>query len=140
MKPVYQTRFGGRDAPPEKRGDCEAAALASILELPLATVPCFAHLDDEKWVEQRGQWLRQLGFWGLELSPPFEYREGGSWLRNLGYHLMCGVSPRGHEHCCVGFAGEIVHDPHPDGGGLTEVGRVVILIPLDPAVALAGKE
>ena len=34
------------------------------------------------------------------------------------YYLMGGMSLRGKPHCVVCLGGEMVHDPHPDGGGL----------------------
>lgn len=39
MKPVMQTKRGGSGAPPEERGDCLAACLASLLEVPIEDVP-----------------------------------------------------------------------------------------------------
>lgn len=45
MKPVKQTKRGGPNVPPEERGDCWSACLASILEVPIAAVPV-PHSDD----------------------------------------------------------------------------------------------
>ncbi|KKL84801.1 hypothetical protein LCGC14_1961060, partial [marine sediment metagenome] len=38
MKPIYQTRFAGPDAPVAEQGNCFAACLASILECSLEEV------------------------------------------------------------------------------------------------------
>jgi len=39
----------------------------------------------------------------------------------LGYHTITGLSPRGDwQHVVVGRAGQIEHDPHPEGGGLRD--------------------
>jgi hypothetical protein len=42
-----QTKIGGPDAPLEDRGDCFAACIASVLEVPLAEVEIL--LDDDWW-------------------------------------------------------------------------------------------
>lgn len=39
--------------------------------------------------------------------------------RNAGMYVMIGgESPRGNNHVVIAADGEIIHDPHPDGGGL----------------------
>lgn len=48
MKPVKQTKSGGYDVPPEERGDCWSACLATILEVEIAEVDV-AHSDDPEW-------------------------------------------------------------------------------------------
>ena len=48
MKPVMQTKRGGEDVPPEERGDCLSAAIASILEVAIKDVP-IPHSDHEEY-------------------------------------------------------------------------------------------
>lgn len=48
MIPVSQTKRGGADVPPEERGDCMAACIASVLEVLLVTLPCL-HSDGDDW-------------------------------------------------------------------------------------------
>ena len=52
----------------------------------------------------------------------------------LGYHLICGPSPRGGgmSHATVGRNGEIVHDPHPDGTGVVKVECFGLFVALNP--------
>lgn len=109
MIPVKQNRVH------PKIGNCAAAALASILEIPLSET-----FDGD---EETPQWRHDGQFWEM-------MRE---WLlaRNLmwaeiphtvfGYSVAVGPSPRlrmadgkPEPHACVAFNGELVHDPHPD--------------------------
>lgn len=49
--------------------------------------------------------------------PPDDY----AYLNISTYHVVVGPSPRGaYNHAVVGLNGKIVHDPHPDGGGLLD--------------------
>lgn len=95
-------------------GDCMRASVASILGLPLEAVPHFVQYrrpaDAHLW------WWALIGFchvtgWevGYVEEPP------------RGWALASGLSPRGHEHVVVAFAGEVVHDPHPSRAGIVEV-------------------
>ena len=60
MKLQQQTKFGGEDAPIEKRGNCFAACLASIVGVDLDTVPNFCALGDT-WMERANAWLGERG-------------------------------------------------------------------------------
>lgn len=123
MNPVDQTRLYDptHKQPP---GNCWAACIASILEVPLDALP------DE------------ADFWSPGLHPrhtwPPYYAAMLSWLalRNLtlvevtthnievdwgdSFEILSGTSPRDSSilHSVVGFAGKIVHDPHPSRAGL----------------------
>lgn len=128
MKPVYQDQFGKPD------GNCFAACIASILEIPLKSVP-------EKFYG--------TGDWGNDSNAFFVALNG--WLGQYGLNLMTincdepekhlpdawliigGMGPRGIEHCVVGWKNEERHDPYPSGGGLTDVDCWYIFIPVDPA-------
>jgi len=128
MKPVMQTQFGKAD------GNCYAACLASILEIPIDSVPPCRQCNDES--DQMAA-LRQQKF----------YRE---WARTMGFVLINvegdfaafdrvfmvagGRGPRGIGHAVVWRGGKCVHDPFPGGGGLTgEPDEYEILVPMNPA-------
>lgn len=59
MKPVHQTNFQ------RGTGNCFAACLASILEMPLEEVPNFCHegsdADGSTWLERTARWLEERG-------------------------------------------------------------------------------
>lgn len=149
MKPVMQTRFG---ADPNAPGNCFSACIASILECALEDLP-----DEAKIVDAIKQEV------GLEVwqSWPDRFKWGKSWLRlweatqqacvargfsmvessgPFGEHpltlcIISGKSPRGDfDHACVGRGREIIHDPHPAGGGVGTEGReYLFFVAIDPA-------
>jgi len=125
MKPVMQTRFGNEE------GNCFDACLASLLEVPLETIP---HLNEENWVDATNAWLmKEFGCFYFE----FEYNEAMAFPV-LGYHVMSGISPRSPDwprlyHSVIGYQGKMVHDPHPDGTGIKGKIRYGLIVPCDPA-------
>ena len=125
MKPVFQTTFKPELGP--GAGNCHAACIASLLELPLAEVPNFMEIiDDDERVRAETKWWARRGFCLL-------YVEDGSDLVGLGYHIAIGDSPRGdwlHEVIANGTA--IIHDPRPEGGGLRNIQSRGVLVPLNP--------
>lgn len=128
MKSVMQSNDG-------MYGNCLAACIASVLEVPLETVPSPApedFADDEAWMRYLGALKRWL------------------WRRNLG--LIYGVStdgilPDGYSivgvrvsessemtHSVIFLNGELVHDPHPvHKGRYTRIVDFFVLYLLDPA-------
>ncbi len=139
MKPVNQTLHG-------EVGNCFAACLASLLELPISEVPNLAvdglppfdpddHLrwarafyqNVNRWLEPRGLFYFEVGSHGgvpqeiWEAIPP-----DGYWI---------GIDPEygPHGHAVVMQGREMVHDPHPSRAGVREIWSVGLLIPLDPA-------
>ena len=126
MVPVTQTRFGF----PE--GNCTEAALASVLEIDLDSVPDLKDTDPDgnEWVEVINEWmvpthglyLACFGTdWGGAPFPP-------AWV------LLGGLGPRGLQHMVVGFGGEVRHDPHPDQAGLVEPNLICLFV----AVGVSG--
>lgn len=109
MKPVVQTRYGYPD------GNCFAASVASILELPL---------DECDWWDRWQSWLRERGLtmyhWPVEdkLVPP-----GWAILNTVPPHLI-GTGPAGVDyevgHAVVAYDGRPVHNPNPT---FTDLGR-----------------
>jgi len=117
MKLVDQTRFGKPD------GNCMAATLASILEIPIETVDPHV-INNSKWVNNLNKWLQEE--YGLALVNTKHINFGYK-----GYLLLAGETPRGLLHSCVGQIVEgiftVVHDPHPSRAGLIEITEVSVL-------------
>lgn len=131
MKPVDQTRFGGPDAPPDEVGDCFAACMASILELPLASVPPDLGSSAE-WFGHCNDWLRSRGL--ALISFNWDVDQECAWPKGA-WHILSGRSPRGDwDHSTVGVEGAVVHDPHPSRGGLRGTKRQVdLFVAIDPS-------
>lgn len=141
MTPVMQIDFG------DGTGDCFAACLASILDLPLEAVPNFRRIQTESntsdMILDADQWLRAnhgKRFISIEMyrwseGPDKGHCETRQVLLNRTFNrnqdelvILSGESPRKNVdgstkyHCVVGRADcwgfEVVHDPHPEGGGI----------------------
>ena len=126
MRPVYQTRFGGHDE--EDTGNCFAACLASLLEVPIDTIPDF--MGDSDWMARANVWLAPHGLAILSFAPP--ETPGMPWPGPGGcYHLMGGYGPSGDAHAVVALDGKMVHDPlGPDAQGLARVEEWGVLVNL----------
>ena len=116
MKPVDMTIMHN---PPDAVGDCFRCTLASILEVPPDQVPHFASMieDGQDIRPLVREWLRPQGmfYFEIEWSPD----ELENWRDHFAFHhVITGRSPRSTMHSCVGFAGKVVHDPHPSRAGL----------------------
>lgn len=132
MKPVIQT------VTEAGRGNCLAACVASILEIPIEAVPdlkCgadFAALS--AFLAARGMvpiWLHVAGL-------------AASYVGHSPAHcIVIGDSPRRPvQHAVVGkpkgYGFEIVHDPHPEGGGIKGEPKSVIYFGALTPTAAAG--
>jgi len=113
------------------KGNCYAACLASILELPLEEVPNFVTIGEDmdsaidEWLAPRGLMRVELVLSDQEAvnKTLFRLRPGGS-----GFCILSGKSPRkradgrdkGHGVVakCGGWGLPIAHDPHPSRDGL----------------------
>ncbi len=108
MKPVTQDIFG------KPHGNCFAACVASILELPLHVVPNVMRFDD--WFERVNWWLRRRGLFLIEMNwwdPYFVKR----YYRDE-FFIASGPAARGVDHCVIYRGTELAHEPHPDRTGL----------------------
>lgn len=129
MRPVFQTRFG------RPLGNCWAASIASILELPLEAVdwspdmtadeiePPPGGVVSDEWIARQERKLRELGYWMLR----------NTWAPDLmlpvGVHyLALGITDTHVGHVCVYLEGALVHDPNPSGPGLVKVDEVAFLV------------
>lgn len=149
MKPINQTRVGND---PDAPGNCFSACVASILECSIDCVPDEVQIikqlkeeyGEQRWKEwpipyrmgkswerlwtQTQELLRARGLLMIEVKPPFVSDPTNA------YCIISAKSPRGIEHSCVGRGHEIIHDPHPDGGGVAEEDRsYIFFVVLDPA-------
>lgn len=131
MIPVDQDRFG------KPHGNCHAACVASILEVPLWRVPSVSNLDD--WVPRLALWLRRHGLGHFFFTT--EHANDPAWKRLLGYHYLIAGGPaaRGVLHSVV-YRGltELAHDPHPDRSGLIRVDDYTLISVSDVATFRAS--
>lgn len=130
MKPVAQTIT----APPT--GNCLAACVATLFDLPIWLVPNFVSLDRWRYTEEGDRWQRtnedkeplwwdrlcafasEEGWRVIQLTmEDYGRKWGGRFM--YGDHAIATVnSPRGHgQHCVIAeiLTGEVVWDPHPEG-------------------------
>lgn len=122
MIKVFQNIFG-------EEGNCQTAVLASLLEWPIEDVPHFSKgltkdngmTESQRTIEFNSRvddFLEKLGYELLWYTPSKEIDihiiEN---CKDIPYQV-CGMSPRGYNHVVIYLNGEMVHDPHPDGGGV----------------------
>lgn len=117
MIPVDQDRF--HDKEKGTRGNCQQAATASLLGLPLSEVPNFIEQPEGFWTAFFA-FLKSRGLVQIEL-------DGDHHLDC--YHLAYGPSPRGVSHAVVYRYGKLAHDPHPSRAGLIKVDMCAIIMP-----------
>ena len=122
MKKIMQTITG-------LVGNCQTAVIASLLERDINDVPYFAdglHPDLIPSETERADifnkrvddFFESLGYelnWYLPSDEIDRYiRED---CKDIPYQVQ-GKSPRGYQHVVIYMNGEMVHDPHPEGGGV----------------------
>lgn len=117
-------------------GDCHRTAIACLLDIPVQESPHFIGQFEQKfpegskdrpsnswWQDRQEKFLNDRGYTSVsvawdgatELSAILNFFE----VVNPGrYYIMGGRSPRGTNHSVIGCGGELVWDPHPDGGFL----------------------
>ena len=118
-------------------GECVRASYATLLDLPIDSVPRFdpaattlAGVDQH--VRER-EWLASIGYDLFEVSVDPDKslpQEVLDCIPDDMPHLMSGISPRGFGHRCVGIGGELAWDPYPSREGLLTVYSVGFLVPL----------
>jgi hypothetical protein len=142
MKPVDMLHLDHGN-PGAEYGDCLRCCVASILDLPAASVPHFAGLPDPtvNWTGRLQNFLSARGQYYIEVTDiPYCWRR--KWIRPLV--IAGGASPRGKwGHCVVGELSRegyrMIHDPHPSRAGLVgdpeDYGIICTLFELTPAPA-----
>lgn len=129
MKPVDQTVFG------EGKGNCFAACVASILEIPLEEVPNFCGLHPEPdgtWYREFLRWLSERGLAAMTQQFPGDPDSFMSWVRTCAPNIPWiagGPTDRGL-HCCVYVGDRLAHDPNPnhDRKGLDTVDDATFIL------------
>lgn len=116
MKPVFQTNIHNEST----NGNCMRASLASIFEISIDDLPRFEEMDKDKWRKAFENWLGTQGY-SLSITKEQPITDG--------YYMMLGKTVRGVLHCVVAKQGNMVHDPHPSGTGLTTITRYWQFIP-----------
>ena len=148
MRPVRQT------ITTVPGGNCFAACVAAILEIPIDHVPNFCADGTEDWMAKGNEWFgrRGLCMFDFEGSRPGGPLADCNGLVDGMYLIASGKSPRGDwKHSvvaryCLGDGAHclaLVHDPHPDGtfldGAVESITMFLatrperVAIPFDPA-------
>lgn len=111
MTPVKQTKFSTES----ENGNCMAAALASVLDLPLDSVPAFEEMQGV-WKTVFLEWLAERGLTVKTQTFPPD-----------GLAIATGPSERGVHHAVVVNSGQFLHDPHPSNCFLTCIGKYWVI-------------
>jgi hypothetical protein len=148
MIPFIQSKVVVRDSTGKQvvNGNCYPTAIACIIGIPPADVPNIETLWDvgtgyaysvmSKWLETKGYKLNECAFQYSvfhEGSSKLKGEHITSYLDSLTpehkalfreelkdkFYLVSGLSTRGVYHICVYKNGELVHDPHPTGEGIS---------------------
>ena len=101
MTPVNQSKLYHPEG--IHNGNCYAASLASLLDLPLWMVPPFEDMFGR--------------FWAKHLVRT----EGHEWQGLPDFYIANGPSARGVYHSVIYHRGELVHDPHWQNSGIERV-------------------
>lgn len=116
MTPVKQTKLYAKDG--IHNGNCFAACIASLLDLPLWMVPPFEDMFGRggEYRARCDDWLARM--FKLEME---EFAPGHEPSPMPEFYIASGPSSRGVLHSVVYSGGKLVHDPHPSNEGISEV-------------------
>jgi hypothetical protein len=106
----------------EVYGNCWQAAIATVLDVPLESVP---HFGQFLWGEPAVRlWARGMGLDYMEravpdgdasrVMPDYDSIEGRGWM-------VAGPTIRGSYHIVAAMKNGDMWDPHPSGAGLTTI-------------------
>jgi hypothetical protein len=124
MRPVKQTVFG-------KGGNCFAACVASLLEIPVKNVPNFCHDHGDHWPLALKEWLAPLGLFPVVVNVPPSDDSATAFLMNDGATCIAGgKTASGADHACIHRGLKLLHDPCPGGEGLASIEDMTFLVPL----------
>lgn len=109
---VFQTKFGGPDAPVEEQGDCMQAALATLLGIPLEEAFDFRKATAEQkrpagWWYAFMDWCHERGLYPLISRQPLPV----IGLAGVESHRLVDANGRALGHMVVARGREVVHDP-----------------------------
>lgn len=127
MNLVKQTKLHN---PPEQNGNCFAAVISSITEIPIKDIYEIENTyGDDCWSERLTKWLLKRG-WIWRSAKDFQYRYQEGKIP-IGFteedfkdkpYLVIGRTNRYNgevQHVCIYMNGTLLHDPHPENTGLT---------------------
>ncbi len=115
MKPVFQTKFGGADAPEEDQGNCMAACLASIFEVGLDGVPDFiGQIESGKWWFTLSEWLKARNLAILMIKTPAFDVPAGFAMAGVDSETLLDDRGGKDGHMVVVNGGQLAHDPNPN--------------------------
>lgn len=136
MIPKKQTRLhkcfdGTLKCPPEHRGNCFAAVIASIMEIEVEEViQIQEHYENPDWPILLWNWLENNKYdyyadnrFGLFHKPnPTNIDIKIMSELQDEFYLVSGRSPRDPKinHIVIYQNGNMVHDPHPDNSGILD--------------------
>lgn len=122
MVPVDQTQFRSDG----HHGNCFQASVASILELPLDSVPNFAEVHGSYFMKGFRAWVAERGLGTV-------YLNGCATWPGGAHSIATGKSPRGNFlHSVVWFGRRIAHDPHPSRDGIVGDPHEFIILAAKP--------
>jgi len=139
MIPVTQTKVNVKNSNDETvvYGNCFAAVIASMLEVPITEVPnveVFFHMSHPHWSIIMDTFLKSKGWelWGDDryrcfhsglITDQEEMDKAPELCEQLKdtYYLASGLSARGVHHICIYKNGQLVWDPHPSREGLKTI-------------------
>lgn len=125
MIPVKQSKLYAKDG--IHNGNCFAACLASLLEVPLWMVPPF---DD---MFGRSDWRPRVDEWIMRMFSMKLLRwDVGDELEEFPeFYIASGLSQRGVQHSVIYSNGVMVHDPHFSDSGIAKVDWIWYLAPAE---------
>lgn len=144
MIPVDQEDFS------LQRGDCLSAAVASILELPLADVPKWVADDYDNDAGDDSYWHWWVRFLAWTKEQGIHFAECADWSEDIDrahreplkpgeFYLVFGPTVRGTHHAVVYCNGALAHDPHPSRVGVLKIDQQYhYRRPFVPASVVAG--
>ena len=116
--------------PDQQHGDCWRTCIASILECDVDKFPY--HNGDISWPDEYDEMMQILESMGYAYGTiPINYVTQGilDCPDTDGYSIAIGKSNRGVNHSVIWKNG-IVHDPHPDNTGISDIIRFEVLTKL----------
>ena len=125
------------------RGNCYAACIASILEVPITEVPnveVLFHIEGAYWSDVMERFLSSKGYkladshkFRVFHDPEYGIQEGerANWIEQCEniFYLVSGQSPRGVSHMVIYKKGRMIHDPHPTKEDITTFDRFQYIAP-----------
>lgn len=143
MIAVTQTKRGGSGVPPEERGDCWNACLASVLEVPIGDV-AVEHSDDpdRHWWDDTQTVLQPHGY--RVVCADRDIYPGGYWIAQVPSRNLRDADGEPEGHVIVMRDGVVAHDPslgkrYQPGTNIDDltVNAAYVLVPLEVR-SLAG--